>query len=346
MPSKHVSLVELRHLCRLALAHGGLLAAAACAPAVPPDPPEGVGPTGEGTPTGIAEPPSKSKDCKVGESEGHGCAGFYVVLQSSREDCDIPAEGPIATERCKEFCGEMETSSCEAFERDGKPAVSCNSASTDPCLGRRPAGARRGARRTAGVSAYLHRAMRLEARSVDAFHELGVALSRWGAPASLLRACRRAAADEARHAEAMAGLLRRRGERPRRLAPRRAHDFTSLEVLARHNEREGVVGETWAALLAAHQAEHAADASVRRAMRAIAREELEHAALSFRIARWARSRLGAEAAERLDATRRDAFARLQRGIGPFPATDADSTLGWPTAARARAMAEVLHPIFA
>jgi rubrerythrin len=159
-----------------------------------------------------------------------------------------------------------------------------------------------------------------------------------------LSACRRAAADEARHARAMARLIERRGGRRPRAPSRAPRSFGSLFELALHNEREGVVGETWGALVAEHQAEHAPAEDVREAMRAIAREETEHAALSFRIARWARRRLGREHARALDDARREAFTELRTTLGFRPGDAAARDLGWPSRAKSAAMLDAIAPL--
>jgi hypothetical protein len=81
-----------------------------------------------------------------------------------------------------------------------------------------------------------------------------------------------------------------------------------LEAIARENAVEACVGETYGALAAAWQADHARDAEVRDVMRAIAPDELRHAALGWAIDTWAKTRLPSEANARVKAAR-DAAAQ-------------------------------------
>ncbi len=149
------------------------------------------------------------------------------------------------------------------------------------------------------LGAYFANAARLEAASVAAFRRLRDELELHGAPAALCEAARDAEQDEVRHTLAMARLARRHGGRyvrPRveAVAPR------SLAAIAEENAVEGCARETFGALLATHQAEHAADPEIARAMRAIAADETRHAALSWAIARWSLAQL--DAAQRATIT--------------------------------------------
>lgn len=309
-------------------------------------------------PTSASATAHAGAGCEVGPPNVTGCGGAEVKPIGSLAKCGLPAEGDIPPERCKALCGSFETAGCHVFKsRDGEPAIFCQAA--HPCLGRRPARSRVGcatATRAAArpVLAHLVRAARMEAASVDAFLELEQDLTRLGAPTALRTACRRAAADEARHARAMDRLIAARapGRRgARTLRPRRG--FGTLRALALHNEREGVVGETWGALLAVYQAEHAAAGDVRDAMARIGREELAHAALSFRLAAWARRRLAPRDVAALDRARAEALARLTASVdahgttplgaaGPDPARDRE--LGWPDRRAARALVGALHKL--
>jgi hypothetical protein len=186
--------------------------------------------------------------------------------------------------------------------------------------------------------AWLARAAFLEAASVDAFHVLARDLGRLGAPASLRRAARRAAADEVRHARAMRGLALRLGARPGRpvalpVRPR------SLVAVATENAIEGCVSETFGVVLATWQARHARDGAVRRAMRSIARDELRHAELAWTIATWADGKLTRAERLRVHAARDGAVSDLERSLGTLLAND---DLGLPDARSAAAMLDSLR----
>lgn len=161
----------------------------------------------------------------------------------------------------------------------------------------------------ADLRAYLARAARQEAAAVHAFERLTEELAGFGAPATLIAAARRGAEDERRHArlfeEALAGLGGGRGE-PQAVhhatPPARWRARSLFEVLV-ENAVEGCANESYAALVATHQAD--ADAGAPAALRPlfaeIAEDERAHAALAFEIHRWGRALLDERERRALDA---------------------------------------------
>src|SRR5205823_2406284 len=139
---------------------------------------------------------------------------------------------------------------------------------------------------------HFARVAHLEAASVHAFVRLGRELDAHGAPKRLLDAAARAARDEIRHARVTARIARRFGASP---PPARVRQLAvrSLAAVAIENAVEGCVRETFGALVAKWQADHAGDAEVATAMERIARDESDHAALSWAIAGWSAARLDA-----------------------------------------------------
>jgi len=130
-----------------------------------------------------------------------------------------------------------------------------------------------------------------EHASVAAFTRLSLQLMAHGAPNELLRDVHRAALDEIGHAERCWSVARRLGG-----GSARADRFpftepvtvdVTLATLAADAVREGCLGETLGAHLAAVAAELAPEPEVRAELAAIAAEEAEHAVLSFRIVAWA-----------------------------------------------------------
>ena len=182
-----------------------------------------------------------------------------------------------------------------------------------PVPGRRPPGLARARHAGRGAASYLARAAWFEGASVHAFVGLARELHRHGAPRSLCDAARRAAADEVRHAAIMDALARSRGAAPRavEVAPPRRR---SIESIAAENAVEGVVGETWAALIATWQAHHASDAELRAAFASIAGDEARHAALAREVEAFCTSKLSQAARRRVDAARHRAITRIARGV--------------------------------
>jgi uncharacterized protein YdbL (DUF1318 family) len=137
-----------------------------------------------------------------------------------------------------------------------------------------------------------------EHASVAAFARLSLQLMAHGAPGELLRDVHRAALDEVGHAERCWDMARRLGSSSSGAGPfpfgaNVAVDVTLAE-LARDAVREGCLGETLGAHLAAVAAELAPEREVRAELAAIAREEAEHAVLSYRIVAWALAVGGSE----------------------------------------------------
>lgn len=187
------------------------------------------------------------------------------------------------------------------------------------------------------VARYLVKQAELEAASVRAFGDLYADLVALNAPAALRRAAIKAAADEVRHAETCARLARRFGANPtfRRIAPAARRD---LRALALDNASEGCVRETYGAAVAGYQARTAHDPVVARAMYRIARDEAKHAALSWRIQRWAMPKLAA--GERTEILAAAATARTELD-GHVPESALQHALGLPAPAAATAMLTAL-----
>ncbi|MHB8420779.1 MAG: ferritin-like domain-containing protein [Myxococcales bacterium] len=230
-----------------------------------------------------------------------------------------PLDGGIPDGGCQAACeangsGILTAQSCSlATLPDGGPGLSCTG--TTPChTGRRPPSLLASTRSAAGhpVGAHFAEAARLEAASVEAFELLASELSTHGAPPELVRAARRSAREEVRHARATARLALRYGAvpLPARLAARPA--ARSLETLAIENAREGCAGEAYGALLALWQASHAQDPAIARTLRSIAADEIRHAELAQLIAAWAEAELPRAARKRAREAKRESLASLRR----------------------------------
>jgi hypothetical protein len=183
---------------------------------------------------------------------------------------------------------------------------------------------------------WLATAAFLEAGSVDAFLRLSAELAQHGAPMDLVRATRRAAADEVRHARDVSRLARRYGVEPK--SPARVRNRRrSLARIARENAVEGCIRETYGALVATYQAKHAEDPAVREAFVKIAAEETAHAALSWDIAEWAESKLSPRQRARLARARREEIAKVARELAHDPAPELVQALGLPRAPEAQSL---------
>lgn len=216
---------------------------------------------------------------------------------------------PIDNLTCAQECAARgcPTGFCSETGTQGGLTLTC----TQDHTGRRPAGlARATSAACCAAGQYFALAAHLEAASVPAFERLADELARFAAPTSLGRAARRSARDERRHAAVMTRLARDHGAAVPAVRVRAARP-RSLEAFARENAIEGCVKETFGAALAAHQARHAVDPAVRAAMAVIARDELRHAELAWRVHGWATKQLPAAARARVERARARAAQRLR-----------------------------------
>ena len=210
------------------------------------------------------------------------------------------------------------------------PALECVTHST--CgAGRRPGGLLTAEMPELPPSAqWFVQAAQLEAASVSAFRLLRRDLRAYGAPRSFLRQASRAAREEKRHARRMRALAKRAGVATRKpiVVPT---NVPSFEEMVCQNAVEGCIRETFGALVAHHQFEHARDAEFRGAMRRIAKEEAHHAALARRIDMWAQKRLSPDARLRIVLARQTAARDLLFASAKVVDARTRNALGLPDA---------------
>lgn len=205
--------------------------------------------------------------------------------------------------------------------------------------GRRPPGLARARKRCVDATGgHLARAAFYEAASVHAFVQLARELRHHRAPRTLVQAVRRSAAEEIGHARAMAGLARAKGATPPPLTVTRSR-CRSLETIALENAREGVVGETWSAMIALWQSHHAPTAALRATYAQIAADELRHAELALELHDWTCQRLRPAARKRVEAERERAIAGLARGVRRSPNQEIVRELGMPDRAASQQLFE-------
>lgn len=327
----------------------------------PPDGNQGGSEQGGGT-SGSGQGGGSSGSSQGGSAgtftfAGTGSGGTGVVVDNCRHDSPIGCQGatwvvpascvPAGTaspntalpnDTCNVICGPA-SFFCSVTEANAATVtVSC----PPPCaVGRRPAGYCPSLTlESRALGKYFSQLAELEAASVTAFRVLRDELRAYGAPRRLVRAAGRAARDEIRHARTTRALARRSGARPSDVAPARPA-IRSLEAIALENAVEGCVRETFGALLATYQSEHAADPVVRAAMQRIARDETGHAALSWQVARWLDSRLPAAARQRVTRARSEAARELVQRARQDDAPEFSDRVGLPPRALTGALATQL-----
>jgi rubrerythrin len=252
-------------------------------------------------------------------------------------DPAVVGDGPLDANECRSACATVGDGQVVTCVRQSSDSVFCI-AQPFPCEGRRPHGLKESMLRFEknGFSRHLADAAWLEAASVDAFRRLRRELEAHGAPRRLIRAASQSARDERRHARTARALARRFGVSVPRVdcAP---FERRSLFDLALENAVEGCVRETWGALVAMRQAERAEDLGVRAAMAGIARDELRHAELAWRIDRWLAPRLTREHRQKVGEARQSAVNQLKNELAQELGLSERQRLGLPGAHEAHLM---------
>ncbi len=187
--------------------------------------------------------------------------------------------------------------------------VDCSGTAMPFCMGRRPMGHIEHQSSNQDLGNHFANCAYLEAASVDAFIELAEQLRSWGAPESLIDRCMVAAEEERTHTMLMDTLAKAYGgSRPEPTAVQQSN--TTLFEVALHNAVEGCVQEAWAACVAMHQSLHA-DESLRSIFAQIAKDEIEHAQLSWDLHKWFCTQLSEEERQRVAAAQLNAIRNLQ-----------------------------------
>jgi len=298
----------------------------------------GAQPTTSGGDMSTSEASTSDPGGTGGGSTGGGSTGGGSTGEASTGEASTSGSTTSGSTTSTDFYLNPDIVGCKAVEGTDN-MVSCDF--SQQCIGgRRPAGLRSSAPCTdAGLGTWFAATAHLEAASVPAFERLHAELLAHGAPEALLRAAQSAAGDEVRHATAMTAMARSHGAEvvAVELAPVQPR---GLLAMALENAVEGCVQETWAALLAAHQAEAAADPEVRALMAEIAADEARHAELAWAVDEWLRTKLTADEQQLVAVARSTAAASLQ------PRSEMPDAwirgLGLPVQARAEPMWQALN----
>ena len=187
--------------------------------------------------------------------------------------------------------------------------VDCTGTARPMCMGRRPMGHIEHQSSNQDLGNHFANCAYLEAASVDAFIELAEQLRSWGASEALIQRCMVAAEEERAHTMLMDILAKKYdGHRPEPSAEPQSN--TTLFEVALHNAVEGCINEAWAACVAMYQSLHADDA-LKPIFAQIAKDEIEHAQLSWDLHSWFCAQLSAEERREVHVAQLDAIRQLQ-----------------------------------
>jgi hypothetical protein len=238
--------------------------------------------------------------CGPGEGWVRPVRDGYVVVAS-----DLVSDCPVIYSRSRVHVTEDGTVTLLAEQLLGREGG---------CIGRPPPGLLPVHRLDGSEGDRFARHAAMEAASAVAFEHLICELQHHGAPPELVQGCVRAARDEERHASLVGQLARRAGREPRvaQIAPT---PIRSLLDIALDNAVAGCVGETLGALAALAEAAEHPDPVVSATLRRIARDEVRHAALSWRLHRWLCGRLSGGEVVQVQAALREALASPAAAVG-------------------------------
>jgi hypothetical protein len=289
----------------------------------------------------IAGSGGASAEC-TGTVQGGGCMPVTAtVARKCVSNAQAVAGQQLPTDKCAAFCNETYAPCSVSTVTATTVSILCQPGCA---VGRRPAGLAESPlcdSRAAG--SYFAEIAHLEAASVTAFRILRDELRASGASKRLVRAAARAARDEIRHARSTGALARRFGGAARRPSIARPA-LRSIEAMAIENAIEGCVRETFGALLATHQAARARDPVVRAAMMRIARDETQHAALSWRVAGFLSTKLDSTARQNVARAKRAAASELLTSLESEPAVTFAELAGLPSPREALQLATELSRV--
>lgn len=160
-----------------------------------------------------------------------------------------------------------------------------------------------------GLGRYFARAYHAEASAVEAFLELRKELQFHSAPTELIARCFLAAKEEVVHAQMMAKLAEiHQGQLPDlsfgEFEPR------TLFELALDNAVEGCIFETFSALKMLQQAQRATDPVIAQTLNSIAKDEVNHAELSWNIHHYMMTRLSDEERTLVQKAQKEAITKI------------------------------------
>lgn len=230
----------------------------------------------------------------------------------------LDAEGQLTEESCSNLCTEQAgvyydyLCSCDYTgpDSDGNHPVTCEY-TVCAVEGRGHADIAKLTEATGSseLARYFVRAYHAEASSVGAFLQLRAELRQHNVSEDLQQRCLQAAVEEIHHARMMAKLA---GDADCALPELSFGDVPqrSLFELALDNAVEGCIFETFSALKAQYQAQHATDSRILAVMKVIAQDETRHAQLAWDIHQVLMAQLSDSEQQQIVEAQRSAAQRI------------------------------------
>ncbi len=316
-------------------------------------------------------PPSLNPDRPSIVHSGCYPIGYWCGTREQAEEFVVTGSTPTSKDECIKLCEAQLTSkyevvggdaaeggnsygtgykansvkNCEANDAgDGKTRIKCEYTYQKVCeaAGRLPAGISmdQGSATIEHVGDYFARMAYLEEAAVTAFAYLARELEAYDAPERLVNMAKEAIQEEVEHAEMVRALCERYGA----TAPKvevEPFQLRSLHEIALDNISEGCVRETYGALQATYQSEHAEDPAVRAVTHRIVFEESRHAMLSWEIAEWLHPQLTQEQQDDCRAAIMQTIEELEDAVAQEPPPSLAKVAGLPPAVEAQRMFQTL-----
>jgi hypothetical protein len=260
--------------------------------------------------TDSSEPVVNDIDC----GEWGDCYGICMEPYNSENTWTVPADdfatyldadGQLTTEQCFAICtdyfteynwgGVIEYTSCvdDGSDDNGDQSITCGYLLSPYCEGRKHNSIDAHLQVGNDIDSWFVRATQAEIGSVGAFLIMREELRKMGAPKNLISQCLTAAQDEIKHARMMHTVCVSLGQKATAptidCVPKRSYFSLAME-----NAIEGCIHESYAAIQALYQSQHAKTPELRELFTAIATDEIQHAQLSLQIHHWLMSKLTRE----------------------------------------------------
>ena len=244
---------------------------------------------------------------------------------------------PLSYKKCLALCGTgaklktlppigdfdvayYEVNGCKS-KQTGKLQVKidCTYSKGCPSAGRRPNGLQKESERTAAneVGQWFVNMAYLEEAAVVAFEYLTKELEAYNAPEELIQVAKEAIDEEREHTILTKALAARYDATPLAVEVE-PFVLRPLAEIAYDNLAEGCIRETYGALSAVWQTEHAEDEAVRAVTHRIVHEESRHAALSWDIHRWLWPQLTPQEQQKCQEIADTAIQELEASIQEEP----------------------------
>jgi hypothetical protein len=275
------------------------------------------------------------------------------IVQTDDFTTYLDENGQLSSEQCFAICTiyideespwetVLEIESCvdNGTDENGDQSLTCGYLLAPYCEGRNHVAVHSNTQSAVDIPTWFLQATQAEIGSVGAFLLLREELQRLDAPQHFIQQCLEAARDEVQHARLMNNVCRSVGIQP---SIPQISDIPNRSIfdIALENALEGCIHESYAAMQALHQSQHASTPEFRRLFFIIAQDELRHADLSLRIHQWLMTQLSQSQQQTIKEAQQKCLEQLLEFHANQPHNPALNMLGPPEPKKAQELAKSL-----